>query len=317
VRPRLYISTLLVFFSLKGVAQDTIIVSPKIQFSSDVKYNYFSKGYHGEYGREDIQISENHKKIDYCYYEDEVRICKSTEYKIVNDSTLWISFFDSWKNDSGSVVWTFRKIQDDKYYIYRQDSTFHESGYAKSLIPLTIDGVLTTTLANRVDTLWYLNYKLKSYLYSSVSFEVDFHKTKINEKIFEYFQIDSPPTKIDGDSIPAIEISAELSNTRCMSQPMRATSNHTMACVITKNGNIANIELAYGQLSNSCPYLLMEVVYKIQSFEKLKPATKKDDNVNVRWFIPVKDIEPANNLNHPAFQDSHNHRRQYIKRKKG
>lgn len=303
-----------VAWSFEGKAQnpDTVYVTERVEFSSKRHKDFFGKGYHGKYGREDIIFNERHKKIAYCYYEDGKRSCRSREYKILNDSTLWVDNFDSWKNDNGAITWRYKKIAEDSFYIYRFDSTFYESGYASSLIPLIIPGELTTTLANKKDTLWRLAYPLKWYAYYWRHFVVSFHKTHINGKLYEYNEIDNVPTHKDGHSLGKIEIEGIIG---CPCEPFCEEKGHTISCTITSEGHIRNIEIAFGCLNEYCPYTFMEIICELQNWGQLKPATQNGQNVNVRWFITVEDQLEVRAFQHPAYEDNDENRAAFIKRK--
>lgn len=311
---RLAFVSVFVIWSFAGKTQnaDTVYVTKKIEFSSKRHKDFFAKGYHGEYGREDIIFNERHKKIAYCFYEDGKRNCRSREYKILNDSTLWIDNFDSWNNDGGAITWRYKKVAGDSFYIYRHDSTFYESGYASSLIPLIILGELTTTLANRKDTLWHLSYPLKRHTYHRQHFVVTFHRTNINGKLFEYNQIDSAPTYKTGDSLRSIEIEGIAG---CLCEPFCEAKSHTVSCTITSEGHICNTKIAFGCLEYYCPYTFMEIICELQNWGELKPATKNGQNVNVRWFITVEDQQDAHAVQHPAHEDNAENRAAFIKRK--
>lgn len=304
--------TLLFLSALTGNAQDTVLVSERVHFSTKEAPRFYSKGYHGRYGREDVVYDKNHKKVEYCYYEGNERKCKSRDYRIVGDSVLSVTPFDSW-NDNGTTVWHFRKMNEDRYSVYRTGTTFLESGVVTSLMPMTFEGPVITMLPDKRDTLWSLYYDIDAYLYSWSDFRVDFHKTAINDPVYEYNEIDIAPKLADGNPIPVIEIDGVV---HCPSESMKLTSKHTMVCIITEEGNIVNVEQAYGGLSDHCPYTLMRVIHSIRSMGPLLPAKKNGKNVAVRWFISATDNEHSGTLEHPAFVDTDERRLQYIRSKK-
>ena len=95
---------------LKATAQDTIFVTPQVRFKETEKSKYFSKGYHGEYGREDIIFNDNKMRVEYCYYLDNKRVSYGYTYEFLNDSILQITDSKFWQKDSlGNVYWKFKK----------------------------------------------------------------------------------------------------------------------------------------------------------------------------------------------------------------
>lgn len=298
---------ILLFYCNFVQAQDTLFIGAKVDFSSQEARQYFGKGYHGNYGREDIVFSENHKRIDFCYYQNNVRTCTGKGYWLENDSILKISNSNLWRVDERVECWKYKKLDENKYFISRGDSTFYEFGMAKSLIPLILDGKLTTTLANKKDTLWLIEI---NYLNPKLKFRIDYYQSKIDEKIFEYNEIDLKPSLLNGDSLPTIEIPYIK---YCYCEPMYSIT--AMACIITSEGKIKNIEQAIGGASpKACPKTIMDIIIQIQNWGQITPAQRKNKKVAVRWFVKVN--VQLNDINkHAAWEDNEQNRKRYIKSK--
>lgn len=314
---RLILSTFFFLFTFTIFCQDTIYVTPQVSFSAKKGAKYFGKGYHGEYGREDIILSDSNKIVAYCYYMDEERNCLSWEYKILNDSILWVNYFHKFKEkDTSGIIWKYKKEEDGRYFIHNQDSSVYRYGYATSLIPLEFDGKLTVTLPDKKTVVWheYRSYKPLKYRFLYIAY---LHFSPIKGKLYEYDKIDSPPLMPNGDTLSSVYIDYRRT---CACEPMSGTDRHIVSFIVDKEGYISNIENAIGELKMYCPYSYQEVILRIHKKGKLKPATKNGKPVNVRWFIEVIETEKEKESYfgtpfqvHPVYKDTKENRYRFIK----
>jgi hypothetical protein len=302
---RIIILLLLVLSSANSYSQDTIRTGKSFHYSAEEVQRLSGKGFYGKYGQENIIFNQNHIKVEYCYYNEAIRTCYGYHYRIINDSTLTIG--DS-LGDKPLEAWTFKELPNHRYYVYRIKDGFLESGEVDTLIPLRQIKPFVTTTIDKKDTLWQtndftcLNRKIGYYT-------TDFNVSKVNGKIYDYFQIDQAPLQLNGDSLLSIEIEGIRP---CYSQPM--TWINTVTCIITKEGDIVNIEQALGGISDNCSYTMMEINRLISNWGKVKPATLNGIPVNVRWFIKIDDLTQPQV--HPAYADTNKNRKEYLKRRK-
>jgi hypothetical protein len=296
---------LLVLSSINSYSQDTIRVGKSFHYSAEEVQRLSGKGFYGKYGQEKIIFDQNHIKVEYCYYNEANRTCYGYHYRIMNDSTLTIG------DSTGSnpiETWTFRELSNNHFSVYRIKDGFLESGEVDTLIPLRHIKPFVTTTIDKKDTLWRtsdftcLNRKYGYYT-------ADFNVSNVDGRIYDYFEIDTPPIQFNGDSLSAIEIEGIIP---CISQPM--TWINTVTCIITKEGEIVNIEQALGGISDNCSYTMMEINRLISNWGKVKPATLNGLPVNVRWFIKIDDLTQPQV--HPAYSDTDKNRKEYLKRRK-
>jgi hypothetical protein len=205
-------------------------------------------------------------------------------------------------------TWTFKKIDNNNFYVYRVNKGFLESGRVDILIPLNqIESFVTTSL-DKQDTLWRTNnFTIVNRKWGF--YTADFNISKVNDKIYDFDKIDTPPTQLNGDSLSSVEIEQIH---HCFSQSR--TWINTVTCVITKEGEILNIEQALGGIEDNCSYTMMEINRKIYNWGKVKPALRNGVPVNVRWFIKIDDLSQPEV--HPAYDDTDKNRREYLKRRK-
>jgi hypothetical protein len=295
---------LLVYSSLGLYSQDTLRIGPVHYYSADKVQKLSRKGFLGEYGQEHIVFDEHHTKVEFCYYKDSVRTCYGFHFRITDDSTLIIgsSPLDTLE------VWTFRKLDSKLFYVYRYKEGFFESGKVYTLIPLKQIEPFSVTTPDKKITLWETNdFTCVNRRYGY--YTTDFNVNKVRGKMYDYFKVDTPPVLLNGDSLPSVEIDGIQP---CFCDPL--TMINTVTCIVTREGNIVNIEQALGDLSDGCAYTMMEINRKISAWGKIEPATKKGKAVNVRWFIKIDDLSAPNI--HPVFLDSDKNRRAYLERRK-
>jgi hypothetical protein len=265
---------------------DTIKVEPSIYYTSD-KEPFQGKDFASRvrYAREDIIFSETHKRIEYCYYYDNKRECGGTDYQITNDSTLKIDNsplgIDS-TSDVDKEIWNYKK-RGEKYFIERYFNGTYVSGFAKSLIPLEIIGLSTTMTADKIDTLWAIDYsKCKpSQSYDSIWI---FHTTKVKGKIFAQDKVDEIPTLLNGDPLKIVYLHR---TNICVSEPppMRVEE---LKFVISKEGRFVNIKQSIGDIDKyGCPDYALDLIRSVLQLGKIKPAKVKGQNVNVEWTLKV------------------------------
>lgn len=305
MNPKYIIWLLISLISIQVHSQDTVRIGESYYYSSEEVSGLNRKGFAGDLGQENIRFSENHIKVEYCYYSDSVRNCYGYHFWINNDSTLIIS--DSLMNQIYES-WTFKKVDNGNFYVYRVINGFLESGRVDNLIPLNQIEPFVTTSLDKKDTLWWTNdftlVNRKWYYYTT-----DFNTSEVNGKIYDFNKVDAPPTQLNGDSLSSVEIK-EIQH--CFSQSR--TWINTITCVITKEGEILNIEQALGGIEDNCSYTMMEINRKIYNWGKVKPAIRNGVPVNVRWFIKIDDLSQPEV--HPAYLDTYKNRREYLKRRK-
>ncbi|MEZ4685757.1 MAG: hypothetical protein R3B47_06735 [Bacteroidia bacterium] len=298
------ISFLVLWSSLYLYSQDTLRIGPSYYYSADEVQKLSGKGFLGNYGQENIVFDQHHTQVDFCYYKDSVRICYGYHFRITDDSTLIIgsSLHDTLE------AWTFRKLDNKLFYVYRYNDGLLESGKVHTLIPLQQIEPFSVTTPDQEVTLWktnnftFLNRRYGYYL-------ADFNVTRVQGKIYDYDKVDTPPVLLNGDSLPSVEIDAVQP---CLCDPI--ITINTVTCIVTREGKIVNIEQALGDISDHCAYTMMEINRKISAWGKVKPATKNGKAVNVRWFIKVDDLSEPNV--HPALVDSDENRKAYLRRKR-
>lgn len=272
-KPTLFIPAFLLLVSA-CFGQDTIRVETSIYYTSKKEPNrgkYFASGV--KYAREDIVFSETHKRIDYCYYYDNERNCYGTNYQLTSDTTL----------DMDGEIWNYRK-QGDQYFVERYFNGTYECGFTKSLIPFETLGRFTTTTADKIDTLWTTDYSADN---PSSPYDKPlwiFHKTKIKGKIYDQDKIDEPPAFLNGDPLKTIYLNR---TDGCLSEPYYFIRE--LKFVITKEGNIVNIEQSLGNFDlDYCPYYVMDLMRYLLQSGQLKPGKLKGQNVNVLWTLKVE-----------------------------
>jgi hypothetical protein len=299
------ITTILFLISQDSFTQDTIKIDKSQFYSTQEVQKLSGKGFSGNYGQENVIFSKFHTKVEQCYYTESIRTCYGFHYRIINDSILVVG--DSLTNNL-LESWIFRKLESNRYYVFRISDGFLESGEVDTLIPLKQIAPFITTTLDKKDTLWSsddFTCMNRKYGYYYANFDVN----TISGEVYDYDEIDSPPSFLSGDSISPIAIE---SIQPCISEPMTWLS--TVTCVITKDGRILNTEQALGGISDYCSFTIMEINKIISSWGKVKPATLNGVPVNVRWFIKINDLSQP--LVHPAFADTDENRKAYLKKKK-
>ena len=310
-RSFLFLLPLLFFLQNQSLAQDTIRVGKKISYKTEAAFQEHNrKGYTGRYGREHIIFGPNHLREEFCYYVVGKRYCHGTNYRILNDSILVIG--DSTASEIPEI-WTFKQREKDKYDVHRLAESKYEEGVASRLLPFQHEGTFLTMSADKKDTLWREVWGPYPRKYKG-PYGFQYANSVIEGKVYEYDQIETPPRLVNGDSIPTIQIEY-LIHTFC--EPLYAYDINSMACIITKEGKIKNIELACGEDETAgSRESIKDIIEKIAELGPMTPAIQNGKKVNVRWFISVH-IEEAGEFDHPALADSEENRKRYIKRKKG
>jgi hypothetical protein len=278
--------------------QDTIKFEPSVFYSSK-EYPNRSKAFafQAQFAREVIMFSETKKRIEYCYYYDNERVCFGESYEILNDSVIQIkskfsdSIFENWKH----------KIADNNsYLVQRKYGSYCETGTVNSLMPFLKTGKFITQHQSSKDTLWitdYTNYNFKGPYRTAPSYY--FPKAKIKEKIYQDFEVDKMPTTIKGDSIFNISLARK---DYCLSEPMTAV--RTITFVVTSSGEIKNIEQFEGNFDlQYCPFYIMELMKQVLSIGRWIPGKVDGKNVNVKCYadIEMQDERLNEFAKHPAF----------------
>jgi hypothetical protein len=224
------------------------------------------------YAREDIVFSETHKRIEYCYYYDQQRICYGTNYWLSSDSTI----------DIDDIRWHFVR-QGRRYFVSRYFDGTYESGYVRSLIPFETIGLFTTTTADRAITLWTTDYRTDRASNPYDKPRWIFHKTKIQGKLYEPANIDEAPTLLNGEALKPISLQRRDG---CYNEPFYQVRE--LKFVVTETGRIINIEQSIGNIDlDFCPYYVMDLMRALIQYGPLKPAKLKGQNVAVLWTLAV------------------------------
>lgn len=256
------------------LGQDTIRIETSTYYTSDKEPNR-GKAFASrvKYAREDIVFSDNHKKIDYCYYYDNERHCYGTNYQLTNDSTLEVD----------RVIWKYTK-QGDKYFLERYFNGTYECGFAKSLIPLETIGLFTTSTADKIDTLWTTDYSADNPSQPYDRPLWTFHRTKVKGKIYTQDKIDEPPTLLNGDTLRTIYLNR---TDGCFCEPYYYVRE--LKFVITNEGRILNIKQGIGNIDlDFCPYYVMDLMRYLLQLGQITPAKLNGQNVNVQWTLKVE-----------------------------
>lgn len=302
--------TLLIAFtaiSLHCFSQDTIKVEPSIFYSKEKEKQLTGKGVYKEYSKEVIIFSENHKREECCYYVDSiVRKCIGIDYKNIGDSILLIGELDK-RNDLEH--WNINKLKNGNYLLERINNGTYELWESKKLVPpQPLTSLITITL-DKKDTLWTTSFNSNCNQYPNYR-KTKFYKKEIFDKVYEYDKVDSPPTQLNGKALKKINIQGIAP---CFSEPAFVDIT-LVAMIITKEGDIQNIEQAIGTLSEGCPFTMQEIIKEIKSRGKVNPAVKGGKKVNVRWFVEVNNEH--RNYIHPVIEDNKRNRKKYIRKKK-
>ena len=250
------------------MGQDTIKVEPSIYYSNEEVHKLSGKGFGGNYAREDIYFSAEHLKQEYCYYQDSIRQVHTRDvFNVLNDSLLRVG-------DSVRVefVWTYKELSKGNYLIYRQDSNYYEFGEVTSLVPLKHVTPTYTTTKNKQDTLWTTNYDYPTPWYPNGHLNYKLYDSKITGRVYEYYQIDTQPMLLNGDSLPEITIKW-IDGSFCYCMPRGDIA--AMSLIITKDGEIKNIEQALGNVDEGCPNTIKEIIREIADWGLVTPAQKK------------------------------------------
>jgi hypothetical protein len=280
----------LLFLIQNTNAQDTIRLAPSIHYS-EMDYELARMG--PERAREDVVFNERHKKVEYCYYLNNKRICSGEEYRLIGDSILQIG--DSLHLDQ-MVHWTYKKRENGQYFVKRQYYGVCESGIASDLMPLIKLNDFATLSQETQDTLWVANvqYYNKKYKRRGIAFAPKFRHpmAKIEGKIYEIDKVEQLPTFMNNDSLPKIIGSSFLNFLKkgrmaiCYGEPFIYVKN--MSFIVTKSGEIKNIQQNIGSIDiDDCTSLLRELMLFINQFGRLKPAKIKGRSVNVKYILNV------------------------------
>lgn len=266
----LIISTMML--CLETMAQDTIRIGKKVNL--DKKEYRNGRISSAKCGREDIIFSNTCRRIEYCAYYKNKRNCIGDTYSLKGDSIV----------DVDGIEWFYQKRPDGRYLIYRFYEGVYASGTVDELIPFGKTKIITVNLSTK-DTLWIANYErfgTSDYLYCAPTYS--YPKAKIEGKIYRLEEVTTPPVFLDGSFLPKV-IQHQRSD-GCFNEPPMWI--HTLSFVVTKEGEIKNIEQAFGNFGlNSCPNYILALTRIVCQFGKLKPATLNGTPVDVAYTIEV------------------------------
>lgn len=275
------IIAILLLFSGAINAQDTIKIGPSYTYTEAEYSSLYGKGFHGEYGREDIIYSDNHKRIEYCYYYNNERICKGHDY-FITDSTFAIEENYNSSEYSDLLLYKYQKLDTGKYLIRRDTPQFYETAIATEIFPLIIEGQKSTISKINADTLWTTDYVYNKYNYSHpFPYEkINIYKNTVKGKVFDYNQIEYGPTYTNGLKLDTLH---SLNHNVCISQLSGLTI--MLVCTITTEGKIKVSDIITDNMG--CLGTAQHLVLRLNNFKELNSATVNGEAVNARWFIPV------------------------------
>lgn len=276
---------LIIFLSILSTfsfGQDTIRVEPSKFYTSEEEptrgKDFASRV---KYAREDIVFNQNFRKVEYCYYYDNKRICYGNTYQLIGDSTLQIG--DS-ASSNAIQTWTYRKMKSRQYLVYRFHNGLYEIGKAKELIPFEVIGSLFTMTWDKSDTLWIADYSTVSSNNPYSKPKYSYPKASIEGKIYEFEKVDQPPTLLTGELIPDTIMRARTD--RCLSEPYQRVI--TMSFIVTEDGHIKNIEQGFGNFDiEYCSLYILELMTIISNYGQLKPALLDGKPVNVKCIVNI------------------------------
>lgn len=254
-------------------AQDTIRSGASIHYTSTVdpvRDKTFAA--RAKYAKETIVFSPTHQKIEYCYYYDDERVCFGNEYEIISDSLL--------KKDDQE--WFYKQV-GSRYYIRRYNKGLYESGYAKSLVPLIVDGQLTTTSLDYQDILWHADYTDYNTEPRHLTPNYFFHSINIEGKIYQAKKLSHISPMLKGDTI--IKLKLDPDNI-CYGSPY--ILQLYLFFTITDKGRLVNFEQRKGSnIIQPCPYDVLDLVRQLYLRHPFQSITRKGKAVNVRCMIRV------------------------------
>lgn len=268
---------LIIFIIIKIVltcnAQDTLRVEKSIYYTKEnipmrVKENSSTI----KYAREDIVFSPTRRRVEYCYYFENERRCFGNTYELINDSILYID----------GQTWIYIK-SGDRYFVKREKDIFIEYGFVSTLIPFETSGHFTTITIDKHDTLWYTNYPIDIPSIRDEQLSIKFHKSNIEDVVYQSNEIEKYPCFMNGDSIKSIHISQSFG---CISEPYYHIKEAKF--IITKNGRIVNVDQSIGNYDTDCPNYLINLITEILKLGQLEPAKIGNENVNVLWKLKVE-----------------------------
>ncbi|MFK7904852.1 MAG: hypothetical protein AB8B69_06990 [Chitinophagales bacterium] len=290
--------TLLFTNVICSIAQDTLLVEPSIFYSS-VEYPYRSKTFavSAEYAREDIVFNPLHKRVEYCYYYDNQRICFGDTYYLINDSTLQIGDL----SDVNHEIWYYKQVAPKNYKVTRYYNGLQELGQVNSLMPFLKRGQFITKSILQNDTLWgidYSDYNIKRPLWRYPKYF--FPKSKVNGKIYQDYDVDRFPRTKEECVLDTIRLARK---DVCYGESLLAINNVTF--IVTKIGEVKNIEQFEGGFKfESCPFYLYNLMKEIMKHAPFEPAMINNKKVNVRWYVEIDMIEESlrRYAKHPGFR---------------
>ena len=257
-------------FGLEATAQDTIRMEKRVDISPKEFNNGRFDG--SRYAREDIVLSANSRRIDYCYYYKNKRYCFGNTYTLSGDTLLKIS----------DQEWTCEKQPNGQFLVHRLHEGLYESGLADQLVPLgkiRITSIYPTT----GDTLWMVDYK--TFNTADLHRSYSYPKAKTAGKVYEMSQVETMPAFPDGTALPQ-KIKHPRSD-GCYNEPFYFVD--TMSFIVTGQGAIKNIRQEWGNFEmTSCPQYILELMKMICRYGTLKPATLHGENVHVKYRIAIE-----------------------------
>lgn len=264
-------------------AQDTMKIESSNYYSS---LEYPSKGknfyFNVKLAREDIQINDSQKRVEYCYYYDSMRTCFGTTYQLKEEKYLLFSN-PLFRYDT-NIIWQFCGVPQG-FELSHEFLGTHQTAFVKSLIPFEPEKIVTYLDSNKSKVLYTIDYsgvdRRRSHQYPLFLYPQE----KPAGRIFDIDQVDIPAFLSNGDSIPTMMQFSENMNS-CVSQPLMFISS--VSFIVTASGEILNVMPENGNYDMAyCPYDLIPLINSIYQFGRMQPAVKNGKNVNVRYKISV------------------------------
>ena len=275
---RLFLSIfILTTISIQVKSQDSIKVEPSIYYnSSELPHSRIFAG-SVEYALEKTIHPDSSISIDYCYYLDSIRKCKSFIYNHINDSIIQIS------NGDYKEIWIYKKIDKLMYQVFQVKDNLKEIGFVSQIIPLTFTSTTYTISMDNIDTLWATKYKYSKHVpqgfpsvslfQSNIKGEVYSSKNKI---------ITIPKNK---DNTPFTELEWKPTG-GCYNDPSWWVNS--VSFIITKEGRIKHIKQHIGNLDLGCSPVYLDLVKQVYRQGPFEPSTLKSDKINSEWIISIK-----------------------------
>lgn len=273
IKIRFIYCTILCLLSGNLIGQDTTFIDKPSKYCTKNGDSYRLddtgrlKGYPKvNYSRELIKLTENHYKIENCYYYDNIRFTNyySTNYTLINDSLIKIN----------EEMWFYEKINDNSFKVTKSEDNSIEKGTVSSLIPFTKNGdFVTYNLKGK--KLFTEKFGTKKYTLETVKHELDdtvYYGGVDKIAIFPKKYGDLERYIHDQLKFPGIARESAIQGTVYI------------RFVVTSNGEVVNVEILRGV----DPFYDKEALRSVSVLPDFEPGQLKGKNVNMYYQIPIR-----------------------------